>query len=460
MPELKDVLDDVQREVKKFGDDVGQLKTSMERDLKEVRDLAEKAGKNAGDGTQLKKDIEALTAGVAEKHDAIEAKVKEIMTKAEEGAKQMVEVERKLNRLRLSGGPAGDDELKAAREFAEIKAALNKTLKPGERLPDDQINAEEFKAYEAAFNRAISSRQGEDGLSPEQRKDMSVGSDPDGGYLVTPAISARTMTIIRESSPIREIATVETISTSELEIPVDEDEAEAQWAGETQSRAKTGTPQVGKQTIVANELYAFPMATQKFIEDAGIDVGAWLGRKVGEKFGRTEATAFVVGNGVNKPRGFLTYPSGTSRGQIEQIISGAATAVSFDGLINLITALKAGYKANANFLMKRTTVGAVMLLKDGNNQYLWRPNNQAGQPSLLLGYPVREAEDMATVAAGSLSIAFGDFRAGYTIVDRRGMSVLVDPYTAKPFVGYYTRRRVGGDVTNFEAIKLQKIAAS
>jgi HK97 family phage major capsid protein len=460
MPELKDVLDDVQREVKKFGDDVGNLKTSMEKDLKEVRELAEKAGKSAGDGTQLKKDIEALTAGVAEKHAAIEAQVKEIMIKAEEGAKQMIDVEKKLNRLRLSGGSGGDDELKDARAFAQIKSVLHKELKSGERLSDEAVNLEEFKAYEDAFRRAVSNRQGEDGLSADERKAMSVGSDPDGGYLVVPAVSARTMTIIRESSPIREIATVETIATSELEIPVDEDEAGAYWAGETSARSESGTPQIGKQTIVAHEMVAFPKATQKFIEDAGIDVAAWIGRKVGEKFGRAEATAFVIGTGMNMPRGFLTYPAGTSRGKIEQIISGAATTLTFDGLINLTTALKGFYKANANFLMKRTAVGAVMLLKDGNGQYLWRPNVQAGQPSLLLGYQVREAEDMSDVGAGNLAVAFGDFRAGYTIVDRMGMSVLVDPYTAKPFVGYYTRRRVGGDVTNFEAIKLQKVAAS
>ncbi|NGO50439.1 phage major capsid protein [Allomesorhizobium camelthorni] len=460
MPEIKDVLDDVQREVKKFGEDVTGLKTSMEKDLKEVRDLAEKAGKNAGEGTQLKKDLEALTTGVTEKHAAIEAAVKKIQDESIKAAQdRMDELEKKLNRARLNGGGGGDDEFKQAREFAEIKSALHKTLKSGVRMPDDAVNVDEFKGYEAAFNRVISNRQGEDGLSPEERKDMSVGSDPDGGYLLVPKVSSRTMMIVRESSPLREIATIETISTSELEIPIDEDEAGASWAGETADRPKTDTPQVGKQTIVAHEMYAFPKATQKFVEDAGIDVGAWLGRKIGEKFGRTEATAFVAGNGVGKPRGFLTYASGTSRGQIEQVVSGAATAVTFDGLINLTAALKGFYKANANFLMKRTTVGAVMLLKDGNGQYLWRPNNQVGQPSLLLGYAVREAEDMVAVDAGTLSIAFGDFKAGYTIVDRMGISVLVDPYTAKPFVGYYTRRRVGGDVTNFEAIKLQKISA-
>ncbi|MCP4306477.1 MAG: phage major capsid protein [bacterium] len=460
MPDIDDVLDDVQREVKRFGDDVATLKTSMEKDLKAVRVLAEEAGKSADEDGQVRHDLEALTAGVAEKHAAIENQVKEIEDKAVKAADDRLdEIEKKVNRLKLTGGGT-DEEFKSARAFAEVKTALNKSRKPGEALCDDAVDVEEFKAYDAAFNRMIRNRQGENGLSAEEAKAASVGSDPDGGYLVTPDVSARTMTIVRESSPIRSIATVETISSDSLEIPIDEDEAAAQWEGETEATGTTGTPQVGVQGIPANELRAKPKATQKFIEDAGIDVPAWLGRKLGERFGRAEATGFVTGDGVKKPRGFLTYPAGLTRGSIEQVTSGAATNVSFDGLITLTTALKGAYKANANFLMKRTTVGAVMLLKDGNGQYLWRPNNQAGQPSMLLGYPVQEAEDMATVGAGALAIAFGDFRAGYTIVDRLGISVLVDPYSAKPFIEFYTRRRVGGDVTNFEAIKLQKIAAS
>jgi HK97 family phage major capsid protein len=460
MPEINDVLDDVQREVKRFGEDVTTLKASMERDLKAVRDLAEEVGKKAVDGTQIKADIAALTAGVAEKHAAIEQAVKDLEAKAVAATvDRLDDIEKRVNRFRLGGGPAGDEEFKLAREFAETRAVINKTLKPGETLADDAVDVDEYKAYSAALRRSLSNRRGESGLSAEEQKAMSAGSDPDGGYLITPAISARTMMIIRESSPIRQLATVESISTGELAIPVDEDEAGAEWGGETETPSTTTTPQVGVQTVPASELRAKPKATQQFIEDGGVDVGQWLGRKLGEKFGRTEATAFVAGNGVKKPRGILTYPDGTTRGKIEQVVSGHATLVTFDGLINLVTALKGFYKANANFLMKRTTVGAVMLLKDGNGQYLWRPSNQAGQPALLLGYAVNEAEDMATVGAGALSIAFGDFMAGYTVVDRLGMSVLVDPYSAKPFVEYYTRRRVGGDVTNFEAIKLQVIGA-
>jgi HK97 family phage major capsid protein len=255
------------------------------------------------------------------------------------------------------------------------------------------------------------------------------------------------------------MATVENISTDAIEYPVDDDEAGANWVGETESRPATSTPQVGVQRIPVHEMYAFPMVTQKLLEDASVDVEAWLARKIGAKFGRLEATAFVSGNGVKKPRGFLTYPNGTTRGSIEQIVSGNATALTADGLINLIMSIKEPYSANAAFLMRRAAVGSVMLFKDGNGQYIWRPGLEMGRPSSLLGYPIREAADMPAIGAGALAVAFGDWRTAYTIVDRLGITTLRDPYTAKPFVGFYTRKRVGGDVTNFEAIKLQVVSA-
>lgn len=458
MADLSDVLDTVQREVKRFGDDVTALERSLKRDLADVRDMAEKAGRAAVSNPEIKKDLDAITAGIAEKHAALQAQVKSMEDGATSVASRMDDLERKLNRGRLSGGPGSDDEFKAAHQFFATKAAIRKELKPGDKLSDAAVNVDEYKAYDAAFSHAISNRQGEHGLSSDERKAMSVGSDPDGGYLVPSATSNRIMTIVRESSPLRRLATIENISGPDLKIPIDEDEADAGWVGETEGRPETGTPKGGTQTIPAYELYAQPKATQQFIEDAGIDVAAWLGRKVGEKFARVEATSFFLGNGVKKPRGILTYPAGTTRGTIEQIVSGGATSIAFDGIINLITALKGPYKTGAAFMMKRTTVGAVMLLKDTTGQYLWRPNNQVGQPSLLLGYPVEEAEDQPAVAAGALAMSFGDFKAAYTILDRLGISVLVDPYTAKPFVSYYTRKRVGGDVTNFEALKLMKIS--
>lgn len=461
MPELKDVLDDVQREVKKFGDDVHSLKSSLERDLKSVRDLAEKAGKDAEVGTQLKSDLDALSRGVEEKHLAIEAKVKEILDKAEKEAEAILEIQKKMGRPGAIGAGGGDDAklFKDAAEFKRVAMSRRGELKATTILTPEHVNVDEYKAFEQAF--AMSLRREVNYLSPDEQKAMMVGSDPDGGYLVPTATSSRIITKVYETSPLDELAYHETISTDAIEIPVDTDEAGAGWVGETDARPETSTPQVGIQRIPVHEIYAKPKATQQLLEDAGVDIEAWLARKVSEKFARMRATAFILGNGIKKPRGILTYPAGPdgARGTIAQIPSGAATTLTPDGLIKLTFALKDKYLANANWLMKRGTVGALMLFKDNQGQYMWRPGLQAGQPSVLLGYNVRRADDMPSVVAGGLPVAFGDFRAGYTVVDRLGIRTLRDPYSSKPFVEFYTRQRVGGDVVDFEAFALQVVSA-
>ncbi|TPM19782.1 phage major capsid protein [Mesorhizobium sp. B2-3-6] len=460
MPELKDVLEDVQREVKKFGDDVGTLKTSMEKDLKEVRELAEKAGKAAGEGTQLKKDLEALTAGVTAKHEAIEKQVKDIMDKAAKEADAILEIQKKLGRPGLGGNV--DDQAKFLREATEFKrVAMSRRgeLKATTILKPEDVNPDEYKAYQEAFKQSL--RREVNFLSPDEQKAMLVGSDPDGGSLVPTQTSSRIITKVYETSPIDELAYHETVSTDALEIAVDTDEAGAGWVGETEARPETSTPQVGVQRIPVFEIYAKPKATQQLLEDAGIDIEAWLANKVSEKFARMRALAFVSGNGIKKPRGILTYPSGSNgvRGTILQVASGNATALTADGLVTMTFSLKDKYLANATWLMKRQTVGAVMLFKDLNGQYMWRPGLEAGKPSMLLGYNIRRADDMPTVGAGTLPVAFGDFRAGYTVVDRLGIRTLRDPYSSKPFVEFYTRQRVGGDVVDFEAYALQVVSA-
>jgi HK97 family phage major capsid protein len=458
MPELKDVLDDVQREVKAFGENVKGLKDSTERSLAEVRKMAEEAGKAAGDGTQLKADLKALSEGVAAKHDALEKQVKEIETKALKAAEDRLnEIEKKVNRARLGGGgsPDLDTELKAAREFHRASLAARGELKATTDTGDDKIDFEAIKSYSGAFS--LYARRGDRDASFDA-KSMSVGSDPDGGYFVTPFMSPRILSIVYESSPMRQLATIETISTDAIEYPIDDGEAGASWVGESETPLETSTPQTGVQRVSVHEMQASPKATQKLLEDASVNIEAWLANKIGQRFARLEATAFVSGNGIKRPRGFTTYGSGSTRGTIEQIASGHATALTFDGLIRLTTGLKEEYASGASFMMQRASVGSVLLLKDGNGQYIWRTDNQAGKPSILLGHPVYQAADMAAVGAGALAVAFGNFRQAYTIVDRLGISTLRDPYTAKPFVTFYTRKRVGGDVTNFEAIKLQVVS--
>jgi HK97 family phage major capsid protein len=258
---------------------------------------------------------------------------------------------------------------------------------------------------------------------------------------------------------MHKLANIQTISTDSLEIFEDRAEVAAGWTTESGAVSDTTTPTFGKKSIPVHELYAQPKATQKLIDDAAIDIEEWLADKVAAIFSKKENTAFVSGDGVGKPRGILTYTSGTSWGQIEQVASGVSAGVTADKIVELYYTLKEDYAVNASFLMNRSIVETVRQLKDTTNQYLWNPGLAFGAPDTLMGVPVHQAADMPVAAADSLSIACGDFKSAYQIVDRHGVRVLRDPFTDKPFVKFYSTKRVGGDVVNFEAIKLMKLGS-
>ncbi|MCP5362264.1 MAG: phage major capsid protein [Hyphomicrobiales bacterium] len=294
-----------------------------------------------------------------------------------------------------------------------------------------------------------------------EKKALSAGSDPDGGYLVTPQVSERVVRTVYETSPLRRVAAVETISSDSLEILEDRDEAASGWTSETGAVSDTDSPELGKKIIPVHELYAQPKATQKLIDDASVDIELWLAEKLADAFSRKENTSFISGDGIGKPRGILTYDAGTSWGQIEQVVSGDNGNVTADSLIQLYYSLKEEYAIHATFLMNRATAQQARLLKESaTGQYLWQPGLTAGAPDTLLGLPVIQAADMPTPATDSLSVAVADFSRAYQIVDRTGIRVLRDPFTDKPFVKFYSTKRVGGDVVNFEAIKLLKLSAS
>lgn len=311
-------------------------------------------------------------------------------------------------------------------------------------------------------------KTGNDSLLRE--KAMSVGSDPEGGYFVPSELANSITRTIFNSSPIRQLARVVSIENDAFEELLDKEELAASWVAETGSRAETATPEIGQLRIPVHEIYASPKVTQKLLDDSKINIDGWLTEKIGDKFGRAEATAFVSGNGVGQPRGFLSYTTAATSdatrawGVLEHVASGASGAFASsnpgDALISLVFAMKAGYRRGATWLMNSKTTAATRKLKDGQGNYLWQQSVIAGQPDLLLGYPVEAAEDMPDIAASSLSIAFGNFQRAYTVVDRHPMRMLRDPYTAKPHVLFYTYRRVGGDVVNFEAIKVLKFATS
>jgi len=325
------------------------------------------------------------------------------------------------------------------------------------------VSAEDFKTYKDAFFDEYLRRG--DAMRPDAAAALQVGSDPEGGYWVPIDTTGRMVERIIETSPIRRIAAVETISTDSLKGSADLDEAGSGWVGETETRSETTTPDTGEWEIFVREQYAMPKVTQKWLDDAIANREAWLIRKVSDKFSRTENTAFVSGNGEKKPRGFLTYnhgvPSATGWNVIERIPTGASGAFqNGDVLIDTVYKLKSQYREGANWVMSRATLGSVRKLKDGQNNYIWQPDFTQLQASRLLGFPVTEAEDMPAIAANSLSIAFGNFQEAYQIVDRMGIRILRDPYTTKGYVKFYATKRVGGDVVNFEAIKLIRFATA
>ena len=347
------------------------------------------------------------------------------------------------------------------RRFGERQTTLEQTVEqlgaafqrlnlggfPGARKADTKAVAEALRTFMRGDDREL--------------KAMSVGSDPGGGYLVIPQLSESVTRVEIDLSPVRQHARIVTIESDAFEEPLDKDAASAAWVGETTARAVTNTPQIGKLRIPVHEIYAMPEATQALIDDANWDVLAWLSEKVGTQFAVTEGAAFLSGSGIGRPRGLLTYPTSATAdatrnwGEFEHVVTGTSGGFGADPngankLIDLVHKLKAGYRRNAVWLMNKKTAGEVRKLKDTAGRFVWVDSLQAGMPSSLL--------DMPDIAANSLSIAFGNLRRGYIVVDRYGVRLLVDPFTNKPYVRLYTYKRVGGDANDFHAIKFLKFS--
>lgn len=382
--------------------------------------------------------------------------------KAEEQLRE--DLERKVNMLRVTRKPADDMEEKARVEFTgQVKSAAKQR---GASLPQHfDVSIEEYRAYKSAFNAFL--RKDSRVLTADEVKALSIGDDANGGFLVHADMTGRMVQRVYDLSPIRQIASVQQITGDALEGIEDNDEAAAGWVGETQTRAETNTPQVGKYRIPCAEMYAKPKASQNHLDDAAYDIEGWLSMKIGDKFARLEGNAFCVGDGVVKPRGFTTYTmveaNGTDQfanGTLYFVKSGASGAfhtTQADPLFDLIAQFKPWHLMNATWVTRRTIIAAIRKFKTTNTlEYIWQPGLQLGQPDRLLGYPITMAEDMPALAANSLSMALGNFKEGYQIVDRFGIRMLRDPYTDKPYVQFYTTKRTGGAVVNFQAIKFIK----
>ncbi|MFD2677613.1 phage major capsid protein [Camelimonas lactis] len=377
-------------------------------------------------------------------------------------------------RLRSLEKRAGDVLLEE--KLARIDAALDESRRRHDRAALDSARpmlgaaAEGADPLERQHKSAFAAyvRSGEAaGLKQLETRALSAGSGPDGGYLAPVEVERDVLGRLAALSPIRSVASVRMISSGTYRKAFSTTGPAVGWVAETAARPQTDAPVLAELNFPAMELYAQPAATQTLLDDAIVDIDRWIAEEVEQAFAEQESAAFVNGDGVARPRGFLNSPKVANAswawGSLGFVATGAAGAFAAsdpsDALVDLVYALKAGYRQNAAFVMNRKTQSLIRKFKASDGSYLWAPPATAGGAASLLGFPLVEAEDMPDVAADSFSVAFGDFRRGYLVVDRAGVRVLRDPYSAKPYVLFYTTKRVGGGVQDYDAIKLLKFAA-
>ena len=353
--------------------------------------------------------------------------------------------------------------------FADLKSDVDSLAKEIGRAPlrglfgesSSGTNAPEMKAFNV-FVRT--------GTDAREQKSMSIGSDPDGGYLVPSPMHNQIMSVMKEMSPVRGLARIVDMGPgSTTSFVVSRGGTGASWVGETASRAATDTPALANTTIELCELYALPMLTQRLLDDSGFDVGAWMTAELAERFAEVEGQAFIDGNGIAQPRGLFTYTTAATAdssrtwGQFEHVNSGANGSFHTDKgdkLITLVMKLKPQYRQRASWLMSTEVLEDIRLLKEATtDRYIFEPSLAAGVPPTLLGYPVFVDDRMPALATGSLSCAFGDWQRAYTVVQRPPIRVLRDPYSTKGSVGFYSTMRTGGGAVDFNAAKFLRFAA-
>lgn len=379
----------------------------------------------------------------------------------------------RFEELKTGAGKAGELEEKLSRieqelqvrekQLSEIEAKLNRPGLTG-KSSEDPVKAEHKKAFDVFLRKGIDA-----GLEDLQKKAVQIGVSADGGYAVPEEMSREIYRQIEADSPMRQVCGVRHVGTEDIKQLVDLGGLTAGWVAETASRPATNTPQLAQVTPTFGEIYAMPAATQKAIDDIYFDVEGWLVDSVAPKFAKEENAAFTTGDGTNKPKGLLaatmaktgdeTRAFGTFQYLSTGVASGMPATNPSDLLIDLITALKSRYYRKASFMMTRQTLAMVRKWKDNNNNYLWQPGLQSGEPNAILGFPYTYNDDMPEVGANALCIAFGDFREAYIILDRTGIILLRDPYTNKPYVNFYITKRVGNMILNSDAVKFIKCEA-
>ena len=372
--------------------------------------------------------------------------------------------------LKKGTGQAGELEEKLSRieqvlqekekQLSEIEAKMNRPGFAGKNA-ENPLMSEYHKAFEAYLRKGSETEL--------QGKAVQIGVSADGGYAVPEEMSREIYKLIDADSPMREVCGVRIVGTEDIKQLVDIGGVTSGWVAETATRPETNSPQLAQVTPTFGEIYAMPAATQKAIDDVFFDVEGWLVDSVASKFAKEENAAFTVGDGTNKPKGILAATMATTGddtrafGTFQYLATGVASGMPAtnpsDLLIDLISALKSRYYGNARFMMNRQTLATVRKWKDSQNNYLWQPGLQSGEPNAILGFPYTYNDDMPGIGANALCIAFGDFREAYIILDRTGIRLLRDPYMNKPYVNFYITKRVGNMILNTEAVKFIKCEA-
>lgn len=403
----------------------------------QVRGIVAVRADTSGDITAL---IEGVNKGFEEFKAATVEKDKEIAARFDD-----VVTTDKIDKIEASLG-----DLQGAIDTANAKIAAAEISGGADPVKD----AEYTESFRAHF------RKGDVSAS------LNKGADDEGGYLAPVEWDRSITSALIEESPMRQIAGSQTISKAGFTKLFNLRGTGSGWVDETGGRPETSTPQFDQMVITPGELYAMPGATQGMLDDAEINLESWIAGEVQTEFAQQEGLAFVSGNGDNKPSGFLTYAEGAANagknplGPIKVIQAAAANTVTEDELLDLIYAVPSTYTMGSRFVMNRTTMGVVRKLRDSDGRQLWQPSSALGEPSTLLNYAATEMPDMPQLAANATGIAFGNFQRGYLIVDRMGVRILRDPYTAKPKILFYTTKRVGGAVVDPTGLKVLKQAAS
>lgn len=412
---------------------------------------------NGGDDLETKNALESFFKGFEEFKSTVEKELKAgketdplVTKKLEKLETELQESKATVEKLRL-------EQARSVRSADETKDG---------RTPD-QVE------YEKKFYDYFTTGAFEDGneLRNSEQKALSAGVDPDGGYMVPTQMESGIDRVITELSAMRSICRVIQVGTGSYKKVISMGGATVEWVGETTEPNETDTPTLRTLEVPTHEMSAMPAATNTLLQDAAFNADSWLADEVALSMAVEEGQVFINGSGANKPRGILSQDmvdnDSWSWGKIGYVPTGVSgdfkntdPGDAQDNLIDLIYSLKPIFRSNARWILGRDTLATVRKLKDADGRLLWTPDMRAGETDRLLGYPVTEMVDMPDIAADSYSLGFGDFRRGYTIVDRVGIRVLRDPYTSKPYIKFYTTKRVGGDVTHFEAYKLMKFGTS